>query len=75
MNQLLRKEKTYEIPQEQEKGDAVLTAGRRWLPLLAALLLAPFTAVWLMQLAYGAAPWALPLPQAAANALCIALLY
>ena len=75
MNQLLRKEKTYETPQEKEKGDAVLTAGRRWLPLLAALLLTPFTAVWLMQLAYGAAPWAMPLPQAAANALCIALLY
>ena len=75
MNQLLRKEKTYETPQEKEKGDAVLTEGRRWLPLLAALLLTPFTAVWLMQLAYGAAPWAMPLPQAAANALCIALLY
>ncbi len=73
MSQLLRQEKTYEIP--QEKGDAVLTAGRRWRPLLAALLVTPFTAVWLMQLAYGAAPWALPLPQAAANALCIALLY
>lgn len=75
MNQLLRQEKTYETPQEKEKGDAVLTEGRRWLPLLAALLLTPFTAVWLMQLAYGAAPWAMPLPQAAANALCIALLY
>ena len=75
MNQLLRKEKTYETPQEKEKGDAVLTEGRRWLPLLAALLLTPFIAVWLMQLAYGAAPWAMPLPQAAANALCITLLY
>lgn len=39
------------------------------------LLLTPLTAVWLMQFAYGAAPWSMSPKAALANALCIALLY
>ena len=74
MNQLLRRERTYHAGPERGEGHAVLTASQL-LPLLAVLLLAPFTAVWLMQLAYGVPPWAMPLPAAAANALCIALIY
>ena len=75
MNQLLRRERTYGAGTEQEARCAVLPDSRRWATLLAVLLLTPFTAVWLMQLAYGVPPWAMPLPAAAANALCIALLY
>ena len=75
MNQLLRQDKPETAALGEKEGRALLKDIRRWMPLLAALLLTPFTAVWLMQLAYGAAPWAMPLPVAAANALCIALLY
>ena len=75
MNQLLRRERTYGAGTESEARCAVLPDSRRWAALLAVLLLTPFTAVWLMQLAYGVPPWAMPLPAAAANALCIALLY
>lgn len=39
------------------------------------LLLTPFTAVWLMQLAYGANPFAMAFPAQLANALCAALLF
>lgn len=48
---------------------------KKWIWQAGALLLAPLTAVWLMQLAYGAAPWSLSPTAALANALCIALLY
>ena len=48
---------------------------KKWIWQAGALLLAPLTAVWLMQLAYGAAPWSLSPATALANALCIALLY
>lgn len=75
MNQVLRQDKPETAALGEKEGRALLKDIRRWMPLLAALLLTPFTAVWLMQLAYGAAPWAMPLPVAAANALCIALLY
>ena len=39
------------------------------------LLLTPFTAVWLMQLAYGTNPFAMAFPVQLANALCVALLF
>ena len=48
---------------------------KKWIWQTGALLLAPLTAVWLTQLAYGAAPWSLSPAAALANALCIALLY
>ena len=48
---------------------------KKWIWQAGALLLAPLTAVWLMQLAYGVLPWSMPLRAAAANALCIALVY
>ena len=50
-----------------------IPARRLW--QAAVLLLAPLTAVWLMQFAFGAAPWAMSVPATLANALCLALLY
>ena len=48
---------------------------QKWIWQGATLLLTPLTAVWLMQLAYGGAPWSMSPAVTAANALCIALLY
>ena len=48
---------------------------RKWVWQACVLLLTPLTAVWLMQLAYGAAPWSMSPTAALANALCVALLY
>ena len=51
----------------------ILRKDRLW--QAAFLLLTPFTAVWLMQLAYGTNPFAMAFPVQLANALCVALLF
>lgn len=49
--------------------------GKRALPWVAALVLPPITAAYLMQLAYGVAPWQFSFLAALGNALCLGVLY